>query len=81
MTRVPTLGSMPTESTTISIVTSIGRDIVGGSGTLNDNVFSTTSDNNQLLLTTMNAVDGLPIEPVITLHLRDEAVGEHVENA
>ena len=41
----------------------------GGGGTLNDNVFSTSSDNNQLLLTTMNAADGLPIEPVITLHL------------
>jgi hypothetical protein len=41
----------------------------GGGGTLNDNIFSTSSDHNQLLLTTMNAADGLPIEPVITLHL------------
>jgi hypothetical protein len=42
----------------------------GGGGTLNDLIYSTSSDDNQLLVTTMNADDGLPIEPVITLHLK-----------
>lgn len=45
----------------------------GGSGTLNDGIYSASSDNNQLILTTTNADDGLPIEPVITLHLAQTA--------
>ena len=46
----------------------------GGRGTLNDDVIATTDPNgpilgDQLLLHSMNADDGLPIKPVITLHL------------
>ena len=40
----------------------------GGSGTLNDNIFSSTLDGNQLFTVEL-ADDGLPILPVITLHL------------
>jgi hypothetical protein len=43
-------------------------DYSGGSGTLNDNIFSFTTDDNQLLSIGL-ADDGQPILPEITLHL------------
>jgi hypothetical protein len=43
-------------------------DYSGGSGTLNDGIVS-TSINSTHLFTTINAEDGQPISPVITLHL------------
>src|ERR1700757_2698494 len=44
-------------------------DYSGGSGTLNDNIFSSTIADNQLFSIEQTADDGQPVLPEITLHL------------
>jgi hypothetical protein len=44
-------------------------DYSGGSGTLNDNIFSSTTADNQVFSIELAADDGQPVLPAVTLHL------------